>query len=116
TDKPTYQPGETLYFRALTLPPQATHWHAPLPFNFQAVAPDGATVGEPIAGLTNQGIGNGAIQLPATAPAGRYGLLALSAEADSPAQQLHQIMQTVKLAGAGPETTSDFFYSPDNVQ
>lgn len=105
TDKPTYQPGETMFFRALTLPPQATHWHDQLPFNYQAVAPSGETVGEPIAGLTNQGVANGAIHLPETAPAGRYGLLAQNADAKLPVPTLHRSLNT-----------NDAPPSPANVQ
>lgn len=109
TDKPTYQPGETMYFRALTLPPLATHWHDQSTFNYQAVAPSGETVGEPIVGLTNQGVGNGAIRLPETAPAGRYGLLAQTAGAIVPLQQLREGLSTNDAAPSPANVRLNFF-------
>jgi len=79
TDRPVYRPGETLYFRSLTLERQTLRGEFELPIRFQLLDPAGAAVpGMTIDGVTDRGVGNGAFTLPSGLAGGSYTLIAES--------------------------------------
>ncbi|QEG40588.1 MG2 domain-containing protein [Roseimaritima ulvae] len=79
TDRPVYRPGETIFFRSLTLQRQTFLGEYTLPIRFQLLDPSSALVpGTTIEGVTDRGVGNGAITLPADIAGGSYTLVATS--------------------------------------
>ncbi|MEX2118991.1 MAG: MG2 domain-containing protein [Pirellulales bacterium] len=82
-DKPLYQPGETVYYRSLSLSQFGLEADQPqdagLRMAFEIRDPAGAVVpGSQVEGVTDRGVGNGAFQLPPELPGGRYTLVARS--------------------------------------
>ncbi|MBN2474670.1 MAG: hypothetical protein JXB62_08680 [Pirellulales bacterium] len=79
TDKPLYQPGETIYYRSLTLSRFGLAAEQPMPVQFEILDPGGGVVPDsPLAGVTDRGVGNGAFPIPVEAPGGEYTLVARS--------------------------------------
>jgi len=91
-DKPLYQPGETVYYRSLTLGRFGLNTPQEMPIHFEMHDPSGAVVaGSPLDGVTQQGVGNGAFAIPEESAGGQFTLVARS------------------LDGAFPEETKTFF-------
>ena len=78
-DRPVYRPGETVFFRSVTLNRRSLAAHIDVPIRYQLVDPSGAVVPNAfIEGVTERGVGNGSFVIPSTAPGGPYQLVAKS--------------------------------------
>ncbi len=78
-DQPCYQPGETVYYRSLTLSRFGLAADRALPIHFEVLDPSGAVVaGSALEGMTDRGVGNGALVIPGQSPDGKYTLVARS--------------------------------------
>jgi len=78
-DKPSYQPGETVYYRSLTLSRFDLDADGELPIGFEIQDASGAIVpGSDVRGITTRSVGCGSFDLPPTLPGGEYSLLARS--------------------------------------
>ena len=78
-DKPLYQPGETVYYRSLTLSRFGLAADAEMAIHFEILDPSGAVVpGSPLEGVTQHGVGSGAFTIPEQSPGGEYVLVARS--------------------------------------
>jgi len=78
-DRPLYQPGDTIYYRSLTLSRFGLAADRQMPIHFELLDPGGDTLPDSQAeGLTDCGVGNGAFSLGAEMPGGRYMLVAKS--------------------------------------
>ena len=78
-DRPVYRPGETVFFRSLTLQRRSLRVNSDVPIRFELVDPSGAVVpGAFSEGVTDRGVGNGSFVIPSTAPGGPYTLVAKS--------------------------------------
>ena len=81
-DKPWYQPGETVYFRSLTLEGFALSARNDLPVEFEILDPAGSPVaGSKQQGVTERGVGNGSFALDAGLSGGQYTLVVRSLDA-----------------------------------
>ena len=87
-DRPVYRPGEQVFFRSLTLNRRSFAAHVDVPIRFELIDPSGAQVpGAFTEGVTDRGVGNGAFQIPTTAPGGRYTLVAKSMDSFFPEER-----------------------------
>ena len=78
-DRPVYRPGETVYFRSVTLNRRSLAAHVEVPIRYELIDPSGALVPNAfVEGVTDHGVGNGAFTIPSTAPGGAYTLVAKS--------------------------------------
>ena len=78
-DKPLYQPGETVYYRSLTLSRFGLAADGEMAIHFEILEPSGAVVpGSPLEGVTQHGVGSGAFTIPEQSPGGEYVLVARS--------------------------------------
>lgn len=78
-DKPLYQPGETIYYRSLTLSRFGLAADRQAPIHFEIRDPSGAVVpGSQLAGVTEDGVGNGEFPIPGELAGGEYVLVAQS--------------------------------------
>lgn len=78
-DRPVYRPGETVFFRSLTLQRRSLRVNADVPIRFELLDPSGAVVpGAVLEGVTDDGVGNGSFLIPSAAAGGPYTLLAKS--------------------------------------
>jgi hypothetical protein len=78
-DRPCCQPGETVYYRSLTLSRFGLAADRALPIHFEILDPSGAVLaGSPLEGMTDHGVGNGAFVIPKQSPDGKYTLVARS--------------------------------------
>ncbi|GAA5504831.1 MG2 domain-containing protein [Novipirellula caenicola] len=78
-DRPVYRPGETVYFRSLTLERASFQPKVDVPIRYELIDPSGAAVAGMFSeGLTERAVGNGAFTIPKTAPGGSYTLVAKS--------------------------------------
>jgi hypothetical protein len=78
-DRPLYRPGETVYFRSLTLERHSFHGELDLPIRFELLDPSGAMVPSMFnEGMTQRGVGNGAFSLPQNLAGGEYTLVCKS--------------------------------------
>jgi len=76
-DKPLYQPGETIYYRSLTLSRFPLAADREMPVHFEILDPSGAIVPDSqLEGITRRGVGNGSFQIPLELAGGQYTLLA----------------------------------------
>ncbi len=88
TDRPVYRPGETIFFRSLTLHRQTFLGEYTLPIRFQLLDPSSALVpGTTIDGVTDRGVGNGAVTLPKDIAGGTYTLVATSLDEVFPTER-----------------------------
>ena len=79
TDRPVYRPGETLFYRSVTLNRRTLASHLDVPIRYELADASGAAVqGALIEGVTERGVGNGAFIIPESAPGGTYQLMAKS--------------------------------------
>ncbi|MBN2579223.1 MAG: hypothetical protein JXB10_09550 [Pirellulales bacterium] len=80
-DRPLYQPGETVFYRSLTLSRSGLAAEREFPVEFKILDPSGAVVpGSIFQGRTDRGAGNGAFALPAELPGGQYTLVVRSGD------------------------------------
>ena len=87
-DRPVYRPGETVFFRSLTLQRRSLQANSVVPIRFELVDPSGAVVpGAFTEGVTERGVGNGAFTIPSTAPGGPYTLVAKSLDGFFPEER-----------------------------
>jgi hypothetical protein len=87
-DRPVYRPGETVFFRSLTLTRKSMRSTLDVPIRFELIDPSGAAVdGAVTDGVTDRGVGNGAFNLPSTAPGGPYTLVARSLDGFFPEER-----------------------------
>ncbi len=87
-DRPVYRPGETLYFRSLTLERSSLRPLVEVPIRYEVIDPSGAVVpGLSSEGLSNRGVGNGAFSIPSTAPGGPYTLVTKSLDGFFPEER-----------------------------
>ena len=87
-DRPVYRPGEAVFFRSLTLTRKSMRSTLDVPIRFELIDPSGAVVdGAMIEGVTDRGVGNGAFNLPSTAPGGPYTLVAKSLDGFFPEER-----------------------------
>jgi hypothetical protein len=76
-DKPLYRPGETVFYRSLTLSRFGLKPDADVPIRFEILGPGGSIVpGSELKGATDRGVGNGRFDIPAHLPGGTYTLVA----------------------------------------
>lgn len=87
-DKPLYQPGETIFYRSLTLARSGLASDCELAVHFELHDPSGAVVpGSEWHGATERGVGNGAFQIPQELAGGAYRLVATSPEGAFPKEE-----------------------------
>ncbi len=87
-DRPVYRPGETIFFRSLTLQRRTLQAGFEVPIRFELFDPSGAAVaGMYTEGVTESGVGNGAFTLPTTAAGGTYKLVAKSLDGFFPDEE-----------------------------
>lgn len=78
-DKPLYQPGETMYYRSLTLARFGLSSLRDVIVTFEIQDPSGAIVpGSQVTGGTQHGVGSGAFEIPEGLAGGEYTLVAKS--------------------------------------
>jgi len=78
-DKPLYRPGETVYYRSLTLSRFGMVADREMPIHFEILDPAGGIVPESaLEGVTEQGVGSGAFDVPPHLPGGTYTLVVRS--------------------------------------
>ncbi|MEE9603158.1 MAG: MG2 domain-containing protein, partial [Thermoguttaceae bacterium] len=119
-DKPLYQPGETVYYRSLTLSrfPLDTG-DRPMIVHFQILDPGGAVVaGSENAGVTERGVGNGAFELPPELAGGEYTLVARSLDELFPEQRRPFFVRRYRLPRLKKELefTRDSYAPGDKVE
>ena len=84
-DKPFYQPGETVYYRSLTLLRFDLRADGELPIGFEVQDASGATVpGSEVQSVTSRSVGCGSFDIPPTLPGGKYSLVARSPDGTFP--------------------------------
>ncbi len=87
-DRPVYRPGETVFFRSLTLQRRSLQASVDVPIRFELIDPSGAMVpGAFTEGVSDRGVGNGSFTLPSTAPGGSYTLVAKSLDGFFPEER-----------------------------
>ncbi len=80
-DKPRYRPGETVFYRSLTLSRFGLGAERALPIHFEVLAPGGAVAPRSAReAVTDRGVGDGAYVLADDLPAGRYTLRVRSSD------------------------------------
>ena len=78
-DRPVYRPGETVFYRSVTLNRRSLAAHVDVPIRFELIDPSGAIVpGVFNEGVTERGVGNGSFRIPSSSPGGPYQLVAKS--------------------------------------
>ncbi|WP_153558400.1 MG2 domain-containing protein [Roseimaritima sediminicola] len=88
TDRPVYRPGETIYFRSLTLNRKTFFGEYTLPVRYRLLDPaETAVPGTTIEGVTERGVGNGAVTLPEDIAGGTYTLVASSLDGVFPEER-----------------------------
>ena len=88
SDKPVYQPGESIYYRSLTLARFGLSADRELPVHYEILDPRGAVVSRsPLDGVTQRGVGNGLFSFPNDSADGRYTLALRGADRTFPPQQ-----------------------------
>jgi 5-hydroxyisourate hydrolase-like protein (transthyretin family) len=88
-DRQSYRPGDTVYFRSLTLSDYNLTPGGTLPLEFEILDPHSAPLAASrLEGLTDLGVGNGSFRLPDALAAGIYALVARGLEDTFPEQRL----------------------------
>lgn len=88
TDKPLYRPGETVYYRSLTLSRFGLSDSREIPLRFEILDPSGAAVaGSQSEGVTDRGVGNGAFEIPGHLAGGEYTLVARTVDGSAPEEK-----------------------------
>ena len=88
-DRRSYRPGDTVYYRSLTLSRYGLAAGPTLPVEFEILEPNSPPLpGSRVVGLTDHGVGNGSFRLPDGLAAGVYTLVARGAGGIFPAERL----------------------------
>jgi hypothetical protein len=116
SDKPVYQPGETIYYRSLTLSRFGRVADRPLSLHFEILDPGGAIVPRsPLDGVTQRGVGSGVFSVPKELADGQYMLVVRSPDQAFPPQKQplvvrrHPVPQVKKDAIAPGKVRVKFF-------
>jgi hypothetical protein len=97
TDRPRYRPGDTVFYRSLTLPRFTLRADRELPLAFEIQAPDGTVLpGSRNEGVTERGVGNGRFELPDSATPGVYRLYCRSLDDTAPEARCGFRVETVR--------------------
>ena len=108
-DKPLYKPGETVFYRSLTLSQFALAADRDLPVHFDILAPDGSLVPHSSRDLvTQRGVASGDFDIPEDLAAGRYTLVVRGSDATFRPQKRSLIIQAstaVSAASNGPDAS-----------
>ncbi|MFK8115039.1 MAG: MG2 domain-containing protein [Rubripirellula sp.] len=87
-DRPVYRPGETVFFRSLTLQRRSLQANNDVPIRFELLDPSGAVVpGAFTEGVTDRGVGSGSFVIPSAAAGGSFKLVAKSLDGFFPDEQ-----------------------------
>ncbi|MGD0519176.1 MAG: hypothetical protein ABSA26_16695, partial [Thermoguttaceae bacterium] len=87
-DKPVYQPGETIFYRSLSLSRFGLTIDREIPIHFEILGPAGAILpNSQTDGTTDHGVGNGIYSIPDDLPGGRYVLLVRSLDGSFPEEK-----------------------------
>ena len=87
-DRPVYRPGETVFFRSLTLTRKSLRSNLVVPIRYELLDPSGTLVsGAFTEGVTDRGVGNGAFAIASSAPGGAYTLVAKSLDGFFPEER-----------------------------
>jgi len=104
TDKPLYRPGETVYYRTLTLSRFHLASDGEVAIQFEILDPSGGVVPDStLTGTTEEGVGNGAFTIPAELAGGEYTLLARSLDGAFPEQKRPFFVRRYRLPGLKKE-------------
>ncbi len=88
SDKPAYQPGETIYYRSLTLSRFGLLADRELPVHYEILDSRGAVVSRsPLDGVTQHGVGSGSFLFPHDSAEGQYTLALRSPDQIFPPQK-----------------------------
>ena len=97
-DKPLYQPGETIYYRSLTLSRFGMAVDHELPVRFEILDPSGAAVANlRVEGLTDHGVGNGSFAIPEALAGGQYTLVAKALDNSFPEEKRKFFLRRYRL-------------------
>jgi hypothetical protein len=111
-DRHSYRPGETIFYRSLTLSRFSLSDRDTLPLEFEILDPKSAPLpNSRLAGLTDHGSGNGSFRLPDALPAGVYTLVARGWEDAFP--EAHQEFEVV---GPAPHSQPDATAQGEKVE
>ena len=98
-DKPYYRPGETVFFRSLTLSRFDLRVDREVSVRFEMQDASGELIEDSqLTGVTERGVGNGSFELPADLPGGTYAYVAQSPQGQFPEQR-----RDFYVLGAGDE-------------
>ncbi|MGA2061875.1 MAG: MG2 domain-containing protein [Thermoguttaceae bacterium] len=87
-DKPLYQPGETIYYRSLSLSRFGLAVDREIPIHYEILDPAGATLpNSRTDGTTDHGVGNGTYNIPDDLPGGQYTILVRSSDESFPEEK-----------------------------
>jgi hypothetical protein len=87
-DKPLYQPGETIFYRSLSLSRFGLAVDREIPIHFEILDPAGAVLpNSQTDGTTDHGVGNGIYNIPDDLPGGRYTLVARGLDRSFPEEK-----------------------------
>jgi len=87
-DKPLYRPGETVYYRSLTLSRYGMSADREFVVDYEIQGPDGSPLpSSTVVGATTKGVGNGVFPISPDLPGGAYKLIATSQKEEFPAQE-----------------------------
>ncbi len=88
-DRRHYRPGETVYYRSLTVSRYSLVAPAALPLEFEILDPKSVPLPDSqIDGVTDHGVGNGSFRLPDSLPAGTYAMIARGLDGIFPEERL----------------------------
>ena len=121
-DKPLYRPGETVFYRSLTISRSGMKAKQDLPVEYEIEDPSGAPVPDSLyRGFTQRGVGNGTFALPGHLPGGTYTLIVRSPEKAFPEETREFVLRQYRTPrlkkelefvrdsyGPGDEVTADF--------
>jgi len=97
-DKPLYQPGETIFYRSLTLSRFGLSVEREIPIRYEILDPGGAAAANSQSNAaTDHGVGNGAFTIPLDSPGGQYALLARSSDVSFPDEKLKFLVRRYRL-------------------
>ena len=87
-DKPLYQPGETIFYRSLSLSRFGLAVDREIPIHYEILDPAGAVLPNSRSdGTTDHGVGNGTYNIPDDLPGGQYTILVRSMDESFPEEK-----------------------------
>ena len=109
-DWPVYQPGDTLYFRSLTLHRFSFDVADPLYVDFEIRDPGGANVAGDAGNRSQHGVASGSLRLSRSLPGGQYTLYARSPDGQFEDQKRTFFVRQFRL----PRLKKDFEFTRDS--